>query len=79
MIISGLDIPMVNIPTPLFEQEKNNNIISFIKISASFENETIDKTDKQYSTGTKKLNQNSKHVERIFENIEGPLKKRPSK
>ena len=34
-------------------------------MSASFENETIDKTDKQYSTGTKKLNQNSKHVERI--------------
>ena len=43
-------------------------------MSASFENETIDKTDKQYSTGTKKLNQNSKHVERIFENIEGSLK-----
>ena len=43
-------------------------------MSASFENETIDKADKQYSTGTKKLNQNSKHVERIFENLEGSLK-----
>ena len=43
-------------------------------MSASFENEIIDKTDKQYSTGTKKLNQNSKHVERIFENLEGSLK-----
>ena len=49
--------------------EKNNNIISFIKMSASFENETIDKADKQYSIGTKKLNlnQNSKHFEIIFE------------
>ena len=35
-------------------------------MSASFENEPIDKADKQYSTGTKKLNQNSKHVERIL-------------
>ena len=43
-------------------------------MSASFENEIIDKTDKQYPTATKKLNQNSKHVERIFENIEGSLK-----
>ena len=48
---------------------KKNNIISFIKMSASFENETIDKADKQYSIGTKKLNlnQNSKHFEIIFE------------
>ena len=43
-------------------------------MSAPFENETLYKTDKQYSTGTKKLNQNLKHVERIFENIEGSLK-----
>ena len=39
-------------------RKKNNNIISFIKMSASFENETIDKADKQYSIGTKKLNLN---------------------
>ena len=43
-------------------------------MSASFENETIDETDNQYSPGTKKLNHNSKHVERIFENLEGSLK-----
>ena len=43
-------------------------------MSASFENETIDETDNQYSSGTKKLNHNSKHVERIFENLEGSLK-----
>ena len=38
-------------------------------MSASFENETIDKADKQYSIGTKilNLNQNSKHFEIIFE------------
>ena len=38
-------------------------------MSASFENETIDKADKKYSIGTKKLNlnQNSKHFEIIFE------------
>ena len=29
-------------------------------MSASFENETIDKADKQYSIGTKKLNLNHK-------------------
>ena len=43
-------------------------------MSASFENEIVDKTDKQYSTGTKKLNQNSKYIERIFENPESSLK-----
>ena len=43
-------------------------------MSASFENETIDETDNQYSSGTKKLNHNSKHVDRIFENLEGSLK-----
>ena len=43
-------------------------------MSASFENETIDETDNQYSPGTKKLNHNSKHVERIFENLKGSLK-----
>ena len=43
-------------------------------MSASFENETIDETDNQYSPGTKKLNHNSKHVEIIFENLEGSLK-----
>ena len=43
-------------------------------MSASFENETIDETDNQYSPGTKKLNHNSKQVERIFENLEGSLK-----
>ena len=34
-------------------------------MSASFENETIDKADKQYSIGTKKLNlnQNSKDLQ----------------
>ena len=43
-------------------------------MGASFENETIDETDNQYSPGTKKLNHNSKQVERIFENLEGSLK-----
>ena len=43
-------------------------------MSASFENETIDETDGRCSPVTKKLNHNSKHVERIFENLEGSLK-----
>ena len=51
------------------KKKKKNNIVSFIKMSSSFENETIDETDNQYSPGTKKLNlnQNSKHFEIIFE------------
>jgi len=37
----------------LKSHKEKNNIVSFIKMSSSFENETIDETDNQYSPGTK--------------------------